>query len=288
MVHDAVNTHLNNFEKRHRDHFTYYCVKEGFHIERFELRFERRPYTPEYSPEYRVRDAPDLGSVRLRPLGTSLTEMVIEDSPSLEVGPNLFLSVFNPVKLWEDEDDDEELMSLEQAKGAAAARFELFKTIHQEVRESVIEGLREDGILLGKQKIASTKPVAAYVNKSRIAELRQVTSLNFDLQRLIRLCEELNKCFASNSFCATAALVRAVIDHVPPILGARTFAEVANNIGEKSIKASLQRLETSSRNIADSVLHQQIRKREVVPNSTQVNFSNDLDVLLGEVVRKLS
>lgn len=37
-----------------------------------------------------------------------------------------------------------------------------------------------------------------------------------------------------------------------------------------------------------SLLHQQIRKREVVPNRTQVNFSNDLDVLLGEIIRKLS
>ncbi|MDX6289746.1 MAG: hypothetical protein QOH42_1545, partial [Blastocatellia bacterium] len=37
-----------------------------------------------------------------------------------------------------------------------------------------------------------------------------------------------------------------------------------------------------------SVLHQQIRKREVIPSRTQVNFSNDLEVLLGEVIRRLS
>lgn len=85
-----------------------------------------------------------------------------------------------------------------------------------------------------------------------------------------------------------AALVRALIDHVPPIFGARTFAEVVNNVGGKSIKESLQRLETSSRHIADSVLHQQIRRRESVPNGTQVNFSNDLDVLLAEIIRKLT
>lgn len=287
VVHDAVNVHLLNFEKIHREHFTYDCVKEGFQIQRFELRFERRPY----HTEYRDRDVPDLGSVTLRPLGTSLTEVVIEDSPSLEVGPGLFLGIFNPVKLWEDDEDEEhreEPISLEQAKTAASARFDQFKTIHQEVRESIIEGLREDGILLGKQKIASAKPPAAYVNKSRIAELRQISSPSFDLQRLIRLCEELNKCFASNSFCATAALIRAVIDHVPPIFGARTFAEVVNNVGGKSIKASIERLETSSRHIADSVLHQQIRKREAVPNGTQVNFSNDLDVLLAEIIRRLA
>ncbi len=159
-------------------------MKEGFDIQRFELRFERRPH----NFGYRDRDAPDLGSVRLRPLDTSLTEMVIEDSASLEVGPKLFLSFFNPVKLWEDEEEDEEHdepTTLEQAKAAATARFDLFKTIHQEVRESVIQGLRADGILLGKQKIVSTKPSTAYVNKSRIAELRQVASPNYDLDILL-------------------------------------------------------------------------------------------------------
>jgi len=146
-------------------------------------------------------------------------------------------------------------------------------------------------LLFEEEKISSTKSEKLeifYVDKSRIARLRQVRSPNFDLQRLIRLCEELNKCSAAGAFCANAARVRAVIDHIPPIFGARTFAEVANNVGGKSNKASLLRLETSSRNIADSVLHQQIRKREVVPNRTQVNFSNDLDVLLSEVIRRLS
>ena len=32
---------------------------------------------------------------------------------------------------------------------------------------------------------------------------------------------------------------------------------------------------------------EQIRKKEVLPNSTRVDFRQDLDVLLGEVVRKL-
>jgi hypothetical protein len=277
VVHDAITTHINLFESKHRDDFTYSRETEGFGIEYFRFRFARRGY------EW-YRDTVDLGFIRLRRLNTNLTEMVIEDSTRLEVGPDLFLSY---VQLWEDE-EEQVRVPFEQVKAEAAAKFERFKAIHLQVRESVINGLREDHLLLGKQKLTARKSQDTYVDKSRIAQLRQVRSPNFDLERLIRLCEELNKCFASNSFCATAALVRAVTDHVPPIFGARTFAEVANNIGGKSIQGSLQRLETSSRNIADSVLHQQIRKREVVPNKTQVNFSNDLDVLLAEIIRRLT
>ena len=41
------------------------------------------------------------------------------------------------------------------------------------------------------------------------------------------------------------------------------------------------------RNISDSFLHSQIRQKEVLPNSTQVDCKQDLDVLLSEVVRVL-
>ncbi len=44
-------------------------------------------------------------------------------------------------------------------------------------------------------------------------------------------------------------------------------------------------LENSSRKIADSYLHTRIRNKESLPNRTQVNFSNDMDVLLSEIIR---
>ena len=45
-------------------------------------------------------------------------------------------------------------------------------------------------------------------------------------------------------------------------------------------------LDKSSRKIADSFLHTQIRKHEsALPTFTQINFKHDLDVLLQEIVR---
>lgn len=126
-----------------------------------------------------------------------------------------------------------------------------------------------------------------YVHENRLDEIRATETDNFDLSKLIRLCEELNSAFQDESHLSTAMLVRAILDHVPPIFGFTTFAEVANNYGGKSLKKSLQNLQNSSRNIADAHLHEPIRRKESLPNKTQVDFRNDLDVLLGEITRIL-
>lgn len=132
----------------------------------------------------------------------------------------------------------------------------------------------------------TTTPVT-YVDTSRINELKALTSSKFDLTKLIRLCEELNICYTHQSYLAVAMLTRAVLDHVPPIFGYDTFVEVANNCGGRSLKKSLQNLQNSSRNISDAYLHLPIRDKETLPNRTQVDFSNDMDVLLAEVIRIL-
>lgn len=49
----------------------------------------------------------------------------------------------------------------------------------------------------------------------------------------------------------------------------------------------MQHLEQSAKHISDRHLHQQIRAKEPSLNITQVDFSNDLDVLLSEIVALL-
>lgn len=126
-----------------------------------------------------------------------------------------------------------------------------------------------------------------YVDLTRIAELKTLKSNDYDLLRLIHLCEELNIVFSQRCYFSTIMLVRAIIDHLPPIFKKNSFADVANQHGSSSFKNSMKKLDTSSRDIADSQLHTHIRRKEILPNSTQVNFSNDLDVLLAEVCRML-
>jgi len=130
------------------------------------------------------------------------------------------------------------------------------------------------------------KPVELYVDSSRIAELKQLKSDQFDFARLIQLCDELNSCIETRSYHAIAMLVRSILDHVPPIFGCKKFSEVANNYaGTSSFKLAMGHLHNALRKIADSHLHTNIRKSEALPNKTQVDFRQSLDQLLQEVVR---
>ena len=142
---------------------------------------------------------------------------------------------------------------------------------------------RNDGIT------SHSLAIAPFVDVTRLDELRAIRSTEFDLSKLIRYCDELNSNYDKGNFLAVPMLGRAILDHVPPIFGCKNFSEVANNYstGSKSFKQSMGHLENSLRKIADAHLHVQIRKSEILPNRTQVNFSADLDVLLAEIVRLL-
>lgn len=131
-----------------------------------------------------------------------------------------------------------------------------------------------------------------YVAPSRIDELQTLRSPAFDPLRLIRMLQELNLAHANGMDMATAMLVRAITDHVPPIFGRTKFAEVAaqhsaGSIDGRSFKGAMSHLTDSMKHVADGILHVHIRPTETLPSSTQVNYSQSLDVLLGEVVRVL-
>ncbi len=127
-----------------------------------------------------------------------------------------------------------------------------------------------------------------YVDLNRIGELRILMHVKFDVTKLVKLCEELNLCRNVDCYFAMIMLTRSIIDHVPPVFGCSIFTEVANNYsGSRSFRESMRHLDNSSRKIADQHLHSQIGKTEVLPNLTQINFANDLDVLLAEIVKVL-
>jgi hypothetical protein len=95
---------------------------------------------------------------------------------------------------------------------------------------------------------------------ARLAELRALTSAQFDFRKLIRLCEEINTAYSEGCYFAIAMLTRGLLDHVPPIFGKTTFTEVANNYAGKSFKEIMQHLENAARKVADAHLHVPIRK----------------------------
>ena len=141
---------------------------------------------------------------------------------------------------------------------------------------------------LKNTRTSPTRANMEYIDSTRIRDLDVISKSTFDLRKLIRLCEEMNLDFRYSCHFSLIVLTRAILDHVPPIFGVKTFSEVANKYsGSKSFKESMKHLSESSRKIADAHLHTQIRNKESLPTFTQVNFSNDLDVLLAEIIRIL-
>ncbi len=126
-----------------------------------------------------------------------------------------------------------------------------------------------------------------YVDLSRIIQLQSLKS-EWDLKRLVRLLQELNLAHKNDMHMATAMLVRAVTDHVAPIFNVKNFSEVANNYSSpRSFSEQMKYLDNSLRKIADTHLHQPVRKTDVLPTAPQVDFRAALDVMLSEIVRLL-
>ena len=130
-----------------------------------------------------------------------------------------------------------------------------------------------------------TEAIGEYVEAERIDELSKINDIDFDFTKLIAYLKELNVAYSHGLYLSIPPLVRAIIDHIPPIFGKANFADICGSYGSHSFKESMKNLNNSSRKIADSFLHSQIRKQENLPNKTQINFKNDLDVLLQEIVR---
>lgn len=109
----------------------------------------------------------------------------------------------------------------------------------------------------------TVEPVAEpklYVNAGLRAELAaKQGKTKLSLDKLLQLLRELDDNYAHGHAYSCHALLRAVIDHVPPALGHKSFEAAANNYAwsrtDKKYMARLLDFKTQ----ADDVLHRQIR-----------------------------
>lgn len=126
-----------------------------------------------------------------------------------------------------------------------------------------------------------------FIDGTRVAELRAISNNQFDLTRFVRMCEEINNAWDAGNTISVAMLARAMVDHIPPIFGQSNFSQVTSQASSRSIRGSLEHIQTALRHIADGALHTHIRRRETVPTATQVDFRQSFDVLISELIRTL-
>lgn len=109
----------------------------------------------------------------------------------------------------------------------------------------------------------------------------------FDLTKLLGYCREINSSFQDENVVACLLLMRTVLNHVPPIFGHATFAQVTANAG-KSLRDNFEYLDRGLRKLADLYAHQPIRNREQYPTKNQVEpFRPQFEILLHEVFNRL-
>lgn len=156
-------------------------------------------------------------------------------------------------------------------------------TIHS-IQEDILSGRFE---AVHKSSPSNALQIKEYVSQSRIDELSNLNG-KYDYSKLILLLIELNKAYKNQMYYSVGCLIRAIIDHIPPVFDCKNFNEVANNYKgsiSTSFKESMKALNEQMRKVTDSYLHTQIREKEVAPVEQQVEARSALDFLLSEIIR---
>jgi hypothetical protein len=176
----------------------------------------------------------------------------------------------------------------------------------------ILTGLAEAGLVtVGGKKLAPTALIARiqralqisltelgeawqqarsrdlFVAPSVIESLRQAHHNKYDLAKIVRFCEELNASYASGNYLASSLLIRALLNHVPPVFGHTTFEQVVNQ-SARSVKALLKPLDEILRDVADLHTQSLIRHKETLPTKFQIEpFKANLEVLLNEIIARV-
>jgi hypothetical protein len=148
--------------------------------------------------------------------------------------------------------------------------------------QGVIDHLREASA--DPTYSSTVKSNSAFLETSVLGALRQAKSQKFDCAKLVRFCEELNDAYGRGNYLSCALLMRGIMNHVAPVFGCQTFAQVVAQSG-KSLKTVFERLEDNARPIADLHTHATIRAKESLPTKHQVEpYKASFELLIQEVI----
>jgi hypothetical protein len=103
---------------------------------------------------------------------------------------------------------------------------------------------------------------APYIEAKVARDLKaRARALNFDDAKIDRLIGELNRNVSQGHAYAAHALLRAILDHVPPMLGFHDFKALANNYPWSRTDRMYATRLNDFKLQADDALHRQISRR---------------------------
>jgi len=134
-----------------------------------------------------------------------------------------------------------------------------------------------------KAKPLEAEPTSLYVREG-IIEAIKLKKDGFSYKKLLKLVTELNKNYLDSNPYSCLALIRAITDHIPPLLGYTTFEEVVNNYkGAKTDKNYISKL-YEERDVSDDSLHRPISKSEDLIDMDDLPKKMLLNRLLQECI----
>lgn len=123
-----------------------------------------------------------------------------------------------------------------------------------------------------------------YVNKDFLEGFQKKNN-HFNYQKLITLIEELNFNHKNKKTYSSCMILRAILDHVPPLLAKNDFDDVVNKYSwgsEKSSRRKALKKLLDFRNTPDDVLHGRITNRSDVIDFSYLPDKFSVNILLQE------
>lgn len=129
---------------------------------------------------------------------------------------------------------------------------------------------------------------STFLDMDVLIKLKSLRGTRLDSTKLAKMCDELNDAYARGNYISSTLLLRAIINHVPPVFGANTFSEVVAQAG-RSVKSILARLNDDARPIADLHTHFLMRQSEHLPTKNQLEpYKAGFEILIQEVLVSLN
>lgn len=146
----------------------------------------------------------------------------------------------------------------------------------------------DDLLIMQPRIVPASAPRGSYIQPSLLDRLEAAqAATKWNLKKLHTLAVELNESYALGHAYASHTLLRAIIDHVPPVFGKGNFKSVVEQYcWSVTDKKYMKRLE-DFRGQGDDALHRMIREREDILDIEDIPSRVLINRLIDEVVALL-
>jgi hypothetical protein len=129
--------------------------------------------------------------------------------------------------------------------------------------------------------------VRSYIKPQLLSQLREIQASNWDTTKLIALIEEFDACVHAGHTYAPHALLRTLLDHVPPLFGQKNFAAVVSNHSWGHTDSRYMKKLHAFRDQADDALHRQISHKPDPLMHDDLPPRAAVNALLGACIEQL-